>query len=99
LGKRIVSFAGLILCVLVPTGLILFWRARRTTIKWSASWFRICFDTHHVVGIYGSLFLPNRGIHGNPDRIWEWGARHLRGHAIQPAGVYIPGRVCTAGGG
>jgi uncharacterized iron-regulated membrane protein len=69
LGKRIVSFAGLILCVLVPTGLILFWRARRTTIKWSASWFRICFDTHHVVGIYGSLFLPNRGIHGNPDRI------------------------------
>jgi uncharacterized iron-regulated membrane protein len=56
-GKVVVSFAGLILCVLVPTGLILFWRTRRTTIKWSASWFRIFFDAHHVIGIYASLFL------------------------------------------
>ena len=57
IGKVIVSFAGLTLCVLVPTGLILFWRTRRTTIKWNASWFRIVFDMHHVVGAYGSLFL------------------------------------------
>jgi uncharacterized iron-regulated membrane protein len=56
-GKTVVSFAGLILCLLVPTGLILFWRTRRTTVKWSASWFRICFDLHHVVGLYASLFL------------------------------------------
>jgi uncharacterized iron-regulated membrane protein len=57
IGKVVVSFAGLILCLLVPTGLFLFWRSRRTTIKWRASWFRICFDTHHVVGLYASLFL------------------------------------------
>ena len=56
-GKTAVSFAGLILCLLVPTGLILFWRSRRTTIKWSASWFRVCFDLHHVIGLYASLFL------------------------------------------
>ncbi|MGD1069363.1 MAG: PepSY-associated TM helix domain-containing protein [Bryobacteraceae bacterium] len=57
IGKRIVSFAGLILCLLVPTGVILFVRTRRTTIKWNASWFRIFFDAHHVVGIYAALFL------------------------------------------
>ncbi len=57
IGKPVVSFAGLILCVMVPTGLILFWRTRRITIKWKASWFRICFDAHHVIGLYSSLFL------------------------------------------
>jgi uncharacterized iron-regulated membrane protein len=56
-GKAAVSFAGLMLCVLVPTGLILFWRTRRTAVKWNASWFRIFFDTHHVIGVYASLFL------------------------------------------
>jgi uncharacterized iron-regulated membrane protein len=56
-GKVVISFAGLMLCVLVPTGLILFRRTRRATIKWNASWFRICFDAHHVIGVYGSLFL------------------------------------------
>ncbi|HVW87496.1 MAG TPA: PepSY-associated TM helix domain-containing protein [Bryobacteraceae bacterium] len=56
-GKKVISFAGLMLCLLVPTGLILFWRTRRFRIKWSASWYRIVFDAHHVVGIYAALFL------------------------------------------
>jgi uncharacterized iron-regulated membrane protein len=63
-GKTVVSYAGLLLCLLVPTGLILFWRTRRTTIKWSASWSRITFDLHHVVGIYSSLFLLLSAITG-----------------------------------
>lgn len=57
LGKTVVSFAGLLLCLLVPTGLLLFWRTRRTRVKWSASWFRISFDLHHVIGLYAGLFL------------------------------------------
>ena len=57
IGKVVVSLAGLMLCTLVPTGLILFLRTRRTTVKWNASWFRICFDMHHVIGVYASLFL------------------------------------------
>ncbi len=57
MGKLVVTLAGLILCLLVPTGLILFVRTRRISIKWSASWFRIFFDTHHVVGVYAALFL------------------------------------------
>ncbi|MDQ1470660.1 MAG: hypothetical protein QOJ99_2140 [Bryobacterales bacterium] len=63
-GKTFVSFAGLILCLLVPTWLFLFWRTRRTTVKWSASWFRISFDLHHVIGIYAALFLLTAAFTG-----------------------------------
>jgi uncharacterized iron-regulated membrane protein len=56
-GKLIISWAGLLLVLLVPTGFILWWRTRRTSINWGGSWFRICFDAHHVIGIYAALFL------------------------------------------
>lgn len=56
-GKMIVSTAGLLLVVLVPTGLILWWRTRRASVKSGASWFRVCFDAHHAIGIYAALFL------------------------------------------
>ncbi len=56
-GKAIVSYAGLLLCLLVPTGLLLWWRGKRLSIRTSASWFRLCFDAHNVVGFYASLFL------------------------------------------
>jgi uncharacterized iron-regulated membrane protein len=57
IGEPVISFAGLILCVMVPTGLLLWWRTRRASIKWKGSWFRICFDAHHMIGIYAALFL------------------------------------------
>jgi uncharacterized iron-regulated membrane protein len=63
-GKVLVSWAGLLLCLLVPTGLILFWRTRRSSVKWSATLFRICFDLHHVVGAYASLFLMVAALTG-----------------------------------
>lgn len=50
-GKFVVSTAGALLGVLVPTGLILFWRTRRIRVKWNASWSRIGFDLHHVLGV------------------------------------------------
>ena len=56
-GKTVVSSVGILLTLLVPTGAILFWRTRRTTVKWNASWFRMAFDTHHVVGAYAAVFL------------------------------------------
>lgn len=56
-GKVVVSCAGLVLCLLVPTGLVLFWRTRRATVRWRAPWFRVCFDLHHVVGAGAALFL------------------------------------------
>jgi uncharacterized iron-regulated membrane protein len=57
-GKVIISYAGLVLCILAPTGFLLWWRARRTSIQWKkASWFRRAFDAHNVIGLYAGLFL------------------------------------------
>ena len=56
-GKLIVSVAGLMLCLLVPTGLTLWWRARRVSIRVGDSAFRIAFDAHHAVGLYTCVFL------------------------------------------
>ncbi len=56
-GKLIVSCAGLILCLLVPTGLVLWWRTKMISIRSIGSWFRFCFDAHQVVGFYASVFL------------------------------------------
>jgi len=56
-GKVIVSFAGLILFLQVPIGIYLWWRTKRIIIQWKASWFRTCFDAHHVLGLYGAAFL------------------------------------------
>jgi uncharacterized iron-regulated membrane protein len=56
-GKMVVSYAGLALCLLAPTGLVLWWRTRRASIQWKASWFRVFFDAHHAIGIYAGLFL------------------------------------------
>jgi uncharacterized iron-regulated membrane protein len=76
IGKTIVSFAGLILCLLAPTGVILFLRTRRTAIKWNATWFRIFFDAHHVVGIYAALFLLIAAFTGIMIG-FEWGERAI----------------------
>jgi uncharacterized iron-regulated membrane protein len=56
-GKVIVSYAGLALFLLAPTGLVLWWRTKRASIQWKASWFKIFFDAHQVMGIYAGLFL------------------------------------------
>lgn len=36
---------------------MLWWRTKRTSIHWKATWFKIFFDTHQVIGIYAGLFL------------------------------------------
>jgi uncharacterized iron-regulated membrane protein len=56
-GKLIVSIAGAILAFEVIFGLILWWRLKRATIRFSGSWFRVFFDAHNAIGIYASLFL------------------------------------------
>src|SRR5579863_1597506 len=63
-GKVAVNYAGLALFLLAPTGLVLWWRTKRTSIHWTASWFRIFFDTHRVIGIYAGLFLWIAGFTG-----------------------------------
>lgn len=64
IGAVVVQCAGFILCVLVILGIILWWRTKRVSIKWKAPWFRVCFDAHHVIGIYAALFLFIAGLTG-----------------------------------
>jgi uncharacterized iron-regulated membrane protein len=63
-GKTVVSTVGVLVAVLVPTGATLFWRTRRTTVKWGGSWSRVAFDVHHVVGVYAALFLMLAAVTG-----------------------------------
>lgn len=56
-GKIIVSIAGAIVFLMVPTGVILWWRAKRASINWKAKWHIGFFDAHRVVGIYAATFL------------------------------------------
>jgi uncharacterized iron-regulated membrane protein len=56
-GKLVVSWAGALLCLLVPTGLVLWWRAKRASVRLGGSWFRTAFDAHHAIGIYSCVFL------------------------------------------
>jgi uncharacterized iron-regulated membrane protein len=51
IGGQVVEFAGALVIILVPTGFILWWRAKRLHVKWSAAWYRISFDLHQSVGI------------------------------------------------
>jgi uncharacterized iron-regulated membrane protein len=64
IGQVIVQIAGFILCVLVPIGVILWLRLKRASIAWRASWFRVCFDAHHAIGIYAALFLLTAAFTG-----------------------------------
>lgn len=68
-GKTIVSVAGLFLCLLVPTGLTLWWRNKRASFNWRAfnwktSWFKVFYDAHQTIGIYAALFLFIASITG-----------------------------------
>jgi uncharacterized iron-regulated membrane protein len=64
-GKVAVSYAGLILCILAPTGAILWFRTKRASVKWKqSSWFRRCFDLHLAIGIWAGLFLFVSGFTG-----------------------------------
>ena len=56
IGGDVAEFAGAVLIVLLPTGTILWWRAKRFRVKWGAPWYRISFDMHQSLGIL--LALP-----------------------------------------
>ena len=56
-GKIIVSIAGVILLLMVPTGVTLWWREKRSSIDWKGTWYKAFFDVHRAAGIYAALFL------------------------------------------
>jgi len=64
-GKLIVSIVGAILIVESTFGLILWFRLKRWTIKFrQASWFRVFFDAHNVLGIFALVLMLVLSITG-----------------------------------
>lgn len=71
IGQPILTSATLIFVVLMITGLILWWPRhkaalkQRFSIKWNASWKRLNYDLHNVLGFYMTwigLFLALTGM-------------------------------------
>lgn len=56
-GKKIMSWAGAALLVLMISGVYLWWPLKRLRIDWKAASWRAWFDLHNVVGIYSFVFL------------------------------------------
>jgi uncharacterized iron-regulated membrane protein len=56
-GKKIMSWAGVLMLFLLLSGVYLWWPYQRVTIQWSGSAIRRWFDIHAVVGIFSFVFL------------------------------------------
>ncbi|HEV8431774.1 MAG TPA: PepSY-associated TM helix domain-containing protein [Thermoanaerobaculia bacterium] len=56
-GEWIVNVATAAVSLIVPTGLLLWWRRPRFAIHTSKSLFRTLYDLHNVLGFYASLLL------------------------------------------
>ena len=56
-GQDIVLAAGFLACLTVPTGVFLWWRTKRASIRFGASLFRVVFDMHNTIGIWSCVFL------------------------------------------
>jgi uncharacterized iron-regulated membrane protein len=56
-GKTIMSWAGMLLLILLLSGLYLWWPVKRVSIRGSAATRRFWFDLHNSVGIFSMVFL------------------------------------------
>jgi uncharacterized iron-regulated membrane protein len=95
----VVSYAGLVLAILAPTGFLLWWRTRRTSIQWKkATWFRRCFDAHNVIGLYTGLFLWIAAFTGVLIG-FEWGEQAIFAmtHSARPRFERPPGSTAADG--
>ncbi|HEY1337691.1 MAG TPA: PepSY domain-containing protein [Bryobacteraceae bacterium] len=56
-GKKIMSWAGMLVLILLLSGLYLWWPLKRVSIRGSKVTRRFWFDLHNSVGIFSFLFL------------------------------------------
>ena len=56
-GKKIMSWAGLMMLFLLLSGVYLWWPYQRVTIQWNAWSMRTWLDIHNAVGIFSFVFL------------------------------------------
>jgi uncharacterized iron-regulated membrane protein len=80
IGEMIVAIAGIVMLFLVVSGVILWWKYKKVSIKWNASLFRVMFDVHNATGILSALFLLLLSLTGiavafnNPIERWTYKA-------------------------
>jgi len=51
IGKSIMTWAGVILLIILPSGLILWWKQKRVSIRWKEKPRLVWFDIHSLIGI------------------------------------------------
>jgi len=64
IGRAIVYWSTAFSLLMVATGIVLWWRRKVAGIKWNASWKRINFDLHNVLGLYPSIVLVILSVTG-----------------------------------
>jgi uncharacterized iron-regulated membrane protein len=56
-GKKIVSWVGVVILFLLVSGFYLWWPQKRAAIEWGGASLRVWFDLHNAVGIFSLAFL------------------------------------------
>ena len=77
-GQPIVGWSTFVFVILLVTGLVLWWPARWSkrlirrnfTLKWNATWRRINYDLHNVIGFYATLAALILALTG---MVWSFG--------------------------
>jgi len=57
IGGSIMSWAGVILLIILPSGLVLWWRQKRVTVRWKEKPRLVWFDIHSLIGIVSFIFI------------------------------------------
>ncbi|MGZ3765818.1 MAG: PepSY-associated TM helix domain-containing protein [Mucilaginibacter sp.] len=57
IGKLIMSWAGVILLIILPSGLVLWWKQKRLSIRSGGQSRQFWFDFHSVIGLFSFVFI------------------------------------------
>ena len=77
IGRLAVDIATYFAVILVPTGFVLWWRVKRKSVKWSASWNRLVWDLHNCAGAFAGIPILFLAVTGSlialriPDSVFE----------------------------
>jgi uncharacterized iron-regulated membrane protein len=80
IGEMIVAGGAFVMLFLVISGVILWWKYKKVSIRWNTSLFRVMFDVHNATGILSALFLLLLSVTGiavafdNPISRWTYKA-------------------------
>jgi uncharacterized iron-regulated membrane protein len=56
-GKLIMSWTGVMLLIILPSGLILWWKQKRVSIRAEGQSRQLWFDLHSMIGIFSFIFI------------------------------------------